>query len=134
MAKDLGADYVVNAGEQDPAAEIQKLEGADAAIARRRSEALRAGVRLAGPRRDADDGRHAAGQLRQAADLRDGAQGGSTSTARSSGPTGTSRTCSSCTRSAGPGLHESRPLEEVNEAFDDVEHARNKSPRVILTV
>ena len=33
MAKDLGADYVVNAGEQDPATEIQKLGGADAAIA-----------------------------------------------------------------------------------------------------
>ena len=28
----------------------------------------------------------------------------------------------------------SRPLEEVNEAFDDVEHARNKAPRVVLTV
>lgn len=31
-------------------------------------------------------------------------------------------------------LHETRPLEEVNEAFDDVEHARNKAPRVVLTV
>jgi len=31
-------------------------------------------------------------------------------------------------------LHETRPLEEVNEAFDDVLHARNKSPRVVLTV
>ena len=28
----------------------------------------------------------------------------------------------------------SRPLEEVNQAFDDVEHARNKAPRVVLTV
>ena len=33
LAKDLGADHVVNAGEQDPAAEIQKLGGAHAAIA-----------------------------------------------------------------------------------------------------
>jgi alcohol dehydrogenase, propanol-preferring len=33
MAKELVADYVVNAAEQDPAAEIQKLGGADAAIA-----------------------------------------------------------------------------------------------------
>jgi propanol-preferring alcohol dehydrogenase len=33
MAKELGADYVINAAEQDPAAEIQKLGGADAAIA-----------------------------------------------------------------------------------------------------
>ena len=33
MAKELGADYVVNAAEQDPATEIQKLGGADAAIA-----------------------------------------------------------------------------------------------------
>ena len=32
-ARELGADYVVNAAEQDPAAEIQKLGGADAAIA-----------------------------------------------------------------------------------------------------
>jgi alcohol dehydrogenase, propanol-preferring len=33
MARELGADYVVNAAEQDSAAEIQKLGGADAAIA-----------------------------------------------------------------------------------------------------
>jgi hypothetical protein len=26
------------------------------------------------------------------------------------------------------------PLEEVNATFDDVEHARNKSPRVVLTI
>jgi propanol-preferring alcohol dehydrogenase len=31
-------------------------------------------------------------------------------------------------------LRETRPLEEVNEAFDDVLHARNKAPRVVLTV
>jgi propanol-preferring alcohol dehydrogenase len=31
-------------------------------------------------------------------------------------------------------LHETRLIEEVNEAFDDVEHARNKEPRVVLTV
>ena len=31
-------------------------------------------------------------------------------------------------------LHETRPLEEINEAFDDVEHARNNEPRVVLTV
>jgi alcohol dehydrogenase, propanol-preferring len=31
-------------------------------------------------------------------------------------------------------LHETRRLEEVNEAFDDVEHAGNKAPRVVLTV
>jgi acetyl-CoA synthetase len=33
VARELGADYVVNAAEQDPPAEIQKLGGADAAIA-----------------------------------------------------------------------------------------------------
>jgi alcohol dehydrogenase, propanol-preferring len=32
-AKELGADFVVNAAEQDPAEEIKKLGGADAAIA-----------------------------------------------------------------------------------------------------
>jgi propanol-preferring alcohol dehydrogenase len=31
-------------------------------------------------------------------------------------------------------LHETRPLEEVNEAFDDILHARNREPRVVLTV
>jgi propanol-preferring alcohol dehydrogenase len=31
-------------------------------------------------------------------------------------------------------LRETRRFEEVNEAFDDVEHARNKAPRVVLTV
>ena len=29
---------------------------------------------------------------------------------------------------------ETRPLEDVNEAFDDVEHGRNREPRVVLTV
>ena len=29
---------------------------------------------------------------------------------------------------------ETRPLEEVNEAFDDILHAPNKEPRVVLTV
>jgi propanol-preferring alcohol dehydrogenase len=31
-------------------------------------------------------------------------------------------------------LHETRPLEEVNEAFDDILHARNREPRVVPTV
>jgi propanol-preferring alcohol dehydrogenase len=31
-------------------------------------------------------------------------------------------------------LHETRPLEDVNEAFDDILHARNKAPRVVLTI
>ena len=31
-------------------------------------------------------------------------------------------------------LRETRPLEEINDAFDDVLHARNKHPRVVLTV
>jgi hypothetical protein len=29
---------------------------------------------------------------------------------------------------------ESRPLEEVNEAFDDILHAGNTEPRVVLAV
>ena len=29
---------------------------------------------------------------------------------------------------------EARPLEEVNEAFDDILHARHKEPRAVLTV
>ena len=31
-------------------------------------------------------------------------------------------------------IRETRPLEEVNEAFEDVLHARNKAPRVVLTI
>ncbi len=31
-------------------------------------------------------------------------------------------------------LRETSPLEEVNEAFDDIPRARNKEPRVVLTV
>jgi len=31
-------------------------------------------------------------------------------------------------------LHETRPLEEVNEAFEAILHARNKEARVVLTV
>jgi propanol-preferring alcohol dehydrogenase len=29
-------------------------------------------------------------------------------------------------------LYETRKLEEVNEAFEDVEHERTKAPRVVL--
>ena len=30
--------------------------------------------------------------------------------------------------------HETRPLEEVNEALDDILHARDEEPRAVLTV
>ena len=49
-------------------------------------------------------------------------------------PTGTSRTFQAADARSHPVLHETRPLEEVNEAVDDVEHARNKAPRAVLTV
>src|SRR5512141_258232 len=58
MARELGADYVVNAAEpagsrsRDPEAERRRRRDRP----RRVSQALRAGLRLAGPRRNADDG------------------------------------------------------------------------------
>jgi NADPH:quinone reductase-like Zn-dependent oxidoreductase len=103
MARELGADYVVNAAEQDPAEEIQKLGGADAAIA------LAVAPR---PFEQAFDSLARGGTLVMVAlppdnyvklPIFERCSGGSISRARSSGPTGTSRTCTSCTRSVVPG-------------------------------
>jgi threonine dehydrogenase-like Zn-dependent dehydrogenase len=103
MATELGADYVVNAAEQDPAAEIQKLGGADAAIA------LAVAPK---PFEQAFDSLPRGGTLMMVVLPEDNyvklpifetVLRGSISRARSSEPTGTSRTCSSCTRSVVPG-------------------------------
>ena len=135
MAKELGADYVVNAAEQDPAAEIQKLGGADAAIALAVSHR---------PFEQAFDSLARGGTLMMVAlppdnyvklpifetVLRGINIKGSI--------VGTHRDVEDVFKLHTLGrtrvLRETRPLEEVNEAFDDVEHARNKAPRVVLTV
>ena len=135
MAKDLGADYVVNAAEQDPATEIQKLGGADAAIALAVSHK---------PFEQAFDSLARGGTLMMVAlppdnyvklpifetVLRGINIKGSI--------VGTHRDVEDVFKLHTLGrtrvLRETRPLEEVNEAFDDVEHARNKEPRVVLTV
>ena len=135
MARELGADYVVNAAEQDPAAEIQKLGGADAAIA------LAVSPR---PFEQAFDSLARGGTLMMVAlppdnyvklpifetVLRGINIKGSI--------VGTHRDVEDVFKLHTLGrtrvLHETRPLEEVNEAFDDVLHARNVAPRVVLTV
>ena len=135
MARELGADYVINAAEQDPAAEIQKLGGADAAIA------LAVSAR---PFEQAFDSLARGGTLMMVAlppenyvklpifetVLRGINIKGSI--------VGTHRDVEDVFKLHVLGrtrvLRESRPLEEVNEAFDDVLHARNKAPRVVLTV
>ena len=45
MAKELGAAYTVNARQEDPAAAIKALGGADAAISLAVSQGVRAGIR-----------------------------------------------------------------------------------------
>jgi alcohol dehydrogenase, propanol-preferring len=134
-ARELGADYVVNAAEQDPVAEIQKLGGADAAIA------LAVSPR---PFEQAFDSLARGGTLMMVAlppdnyvklpifetVLRGINIKGSI--------VGTHRDIEDVFKLHTLGrtrvLHETRPLEEVNEAFDDILHARNNAPRVVLTV
>jgi propanol-preferring alcohol dehydrogenase len=135
MARELGADYVVNAAKQDPAAEIQKLGGADAAIA------LAVAPR---PFEQAFDSLARGGTLMMVALPHDNyvqlpifetvlrginIKGSIVGTHRDVEDVFKLHTLGR-TRV----LRETRPLEEVNEAFDDVEHARNKAPRVVLTV
>ena len=123
MARELGADYVVNAAEQDPETEIQKLGGADAAIAVAVS---------ARPFEQAFDSLARGGTLMMVAlppdnfvklpifetVLRGINIKGSI--------VGTHRDVEDVFKLHTLGrtrvLHETRPLEEVNEAFDDVLH------------
>ena len=75
LARELGAEFTVNAAKEDPVEAIQRLGGADQAIALAVSPSVvRAGLPLAAPRRDAGLRRAAGGQRGDAADLRDGAQ------------------------------------------------------------
>ena len=75
LARELGAEFTVNAAKEDPVEAIQALGGADQAIALAVSpQRVRAGLPLAAPRRHARVRRPAGRQRGDAADLRDGAQ------------------------------------------------------------
>ena len=72
LARELGAEFTINATKEDPAEAIQRLGGADQAIALAVVAArIRAGLRLASPRRHAGLRRPPGGQRGQAPDLRD---------------------------------------------------------------
>jgi propanol-preferring alcohol dehydrogenase len=135
MARELGADYVVNAAEQDPVAEVQKLGGADAAIALAVSHK---------PFEQAFYSLARGGTLMMVALPPDNfvklpifetvlrginIKGSIVGTHRDVEDVFTLHSLGR-TRV----LHETRPIEEVNEAFDDVLHARNTAPRVVFTL
>ena len=72
LARELGAEFTINATKEDPAEAIQRLGGADQAIALAVVAArVRAGLRLASPRRHAGLRRPPGRQRGQAPDLRD---------------------------------------------------------------
>jgi propanol-preferring alcohol dehydrogenase len=133
MAKELGADYVVNAAEQDPVEEIKKLGGADAAIALAVSPkafeqaygSLARGGTLVFVALPADN----YVQVPIFETVLNGI------TIKGS-IVGTHQDVEDVFKLHALGrtrvLYEKRPLEQVNEAFEDVEHARNKAPRVVL--
>jgi alcohol dehydrogenase, propanol-preferring len=132
-ARELGADYVVNAAEQDAVAEIKKLGGADAAIATAVSPkafeqaygSLARGGTLVFVGLPADNyvklpifetvlnGITIKGSIVGTHhDLEDVFQ------LHASGRTRV--------------LYETRPLEDVNDAFAEVEEARTNAPRLVL--
>ncbi len=133
IAKELGADYVVNAAEQNVVEEIKRLGGADAAIATAVSpkafesayHSLARGGTLVFVGLPADNyvqlpifetvlnGITIKGSIvGTAQDLRDVFR---------LHELGRTRV-----------LYETRPLDDVNEAFEEVIEARTKAPRVVL--
>jgi alcohol dehydrogenase, propanol-preferring len=133
MAKRLGADFVVNAAEQDAVAEIKKLGGADAAIATAVSpkafesayQSLARGGTLVFVGLPADN--HV--QLPIFETVLNGI------TIKGS-IVGTHQDLEDVFRLHQLGrtevLYETRSLDDVNEAFAEVEEARTKQPRVVL--
>jgi propanol-preferring alcohol dehydrogenase len=134
MAKQLGAEYTVNAKTHDPVAEIKKLGGADAAICvavsprafEQAYRSLRRGGRLVFVALPADNfvqlpifetvlnAITVVGSIvGTRVDLAE------TFELHAAGKTKV--------------LYETRRLEEVNEVFEEVEHARNKSPRLVFS-
>jgi alcohol dehydrogenase, propanol-preferring len=133
-ANELGADFVVNAIEQDAVEEIKKLGGADAAIATAVSpkafeqayRSLARGGTLVFVGLPADN----YVQLPIFETVLNGI------TIKGS-IVGTHHDLEDVFALHSLGrtrvLYETRPLDAVNEAFEDVEHARAKAPRVVLT-
>jgi propanol-preferring alcohol dehydrogenase len=132
-AKELGADFVVNAAEQDPAEEIKKLGGADAAIATAVSpkafesayRSLARGGTLVFVGLPADN--HV--QLPIFETVLNGI------TIKGS-IVGTHHDLEDVFALHQLGrtrvLYETRSLDDVNDAFADVEEARTSAPRVVL--
>jgi propanol-preferring alcohol dehydrogenase len=132
-ATKLGADYTINAAEQDPVEEIKKLGGADAAIALAVSPkafeqaygSLARGGTLVFVGLPADN--HVKLPIFETV-LNGITIKGSI--------VGTHHDLEDVFELHALGrtrvLYETRPLEQVNEAFEDVEQARTKAPRVVL--
>jgi propanol-preferring alcohol dehydrogenase len=132
-AKELGADFVVNAAEQDAAEEIKKLGGADAAVVTAVSPkafesaygALARGGTLVFVGLPADN----YVQLPIFETVLNGI------TIKGS-IVGTHHDLEDVFKLHQLGrtrvIYETRPLDEVNEAFEEVEQARTKAPRVVL--
>jgi propanol-preferring alcohol dehydrogenase len=133
MAKELGADYTVNARTQDPVEEIKKLGGADASICvavapkafEQAYKSLRRGGRVVFVALPADNyvqvpifetvlnGISIIGSIvGTRVDLQE------TYELHAMGKTKV--------------LYETRKLDEVNECFEEVEHFRNKTPRYVF--
>lgn len=133
MAKELGADYTVNARTQNPVEEIKKLGGADAAVVlavapqafEQAYASLRRGGRVVFVALPADNyikvpifetvlnGVSIIGSIvGTRVDLQE------TYELHAMGKTKV--------------LYETRKLDQVNEAFDEVEEARNKTPRLVF--
>ncbi|GIV91464.1 alcohol dehydrogenase AdhP [Chloroflexus aurantiacus] len=133
-ARELGADITINASTQDPVEELKKWGGADAAICLAVSpkafeqayRSLRRGGRLVFVGLPADNmiqlpifetvlnGIHVMGSIvGTRADLAE------TFALHAAGKTRV--------------LFETRKLDQVNEAFEEVEHGRNKAPRIVFS-
>lgn len=133
-ARELGADMTINASTQDPVEELKKWGGADAAICvavspkafEQAYRSLRRGGRLVFVALPADNfiqlpifetvlnGIHVIGSIvGTRADLAE------TFALHAAGKTRV--------------LFETRALDQVNEAFEDVEHGRNKAPRIVFS-
>ncbi len=133
-ARELGADITINARTQDPVEELKKWGGADAAICvavspkafEQAYRSLSRGGRLVFVALPADNhiqlpifetvlnGIHVIGSIvGTRADLAE------TFALHAAGKTRV--------------LYETRALDQVNEAFEDVEHGRNKAPRIVFS-
>ena len=133
-ARELGADITINASTHDPVEELKKWGGADAAICvavspkafEQAYRSLRRGGRLVFVALPADNyiqlpifetvlnGIHVIGSIvGTRADLAE------TFALHAAGKTRV--------------LFETRALDQVNEAFKDVEHGRNKAPRIVFS-